>query len=108
MQPIRPAAVYDVIKNNQTAIMLKKREKYVFGRLIWTYWSFLASIKVRSVHAYLYRTSSQSMLFQSKKNSKTSVIVATVIRESKTITCLGNGRKNLERNQAQLEESILL
>lgn len=27
MQPIRPAAVYDVISNNQTAIMLRKKRK---------------------------------------------------------------------------------
>lgn len=65
---------------------------------------FWTSIKVRSIYVYLYSTFSQYM-FESRKPClnvlKSPVTVANVIR-------LGNGRKNLERIQAQLGESVLL
>lgn len=53
----------------------------------------------------------QSMLFESRKPClnvlKPPVTVANVIKK-KSIRCLGNGRENLEKNQAQLGESVLL
>lgn len=90
----------------------------VYGHLGWQDWVFIGfffffwtSIKVRSIHVCLYSTFSQSMLFESRKPClnvlKPPVTVANVIKK-KSIRCLGNGRENLERNQAQLGESVLL